>query len=69
MLQELLADVDDRIVIAVTFMAMLEMVKGRELSVEQAEPWGPIHCRRVRPEAARVAIPVGPAVAAARVDA
>jgi segregation and condensation protein A len=44
-LQELLAGVTDRVVIAVTFLAMLELVKGRELVVEQHEPWGPIHCR------------------------
>jgi chromatin segregation and condensation protein Rec8/ScpA/Scc1 (kleisin family) len=31
----------------VTFMAMLELVKGQELTVEQHEPWGPILCRRL----------------------
>jgi segregation and condensation protein A len=41
-LQELLRDVHDRIVIAVTFMAMLELAKGREVTIEQAQPWGPI---------------------------
>ncbi len=41
-LQDLLGDVRDRIVIAVTFLAMLELAKGREVTVEQAEPWGPI---------------------------
>ena len=41
-LQDLLNDVRDRIVIAVTFLAMLELAKGREVTVEQAEPWGPI---------------------------
>jgi segregation and condensation protein A len=41
-LQDLLGDVHDRIVIAVTFLAMLELAKGREITVEQAEPWGPI---------------------------
>jgi segregation and condensation protein A len=45
-LQELLNDVRDRVVWAVTFLAMLELVKGRELAVEQAEPWGPIEVRR-----------------------
>ena len=35
----------DRVVVAVTFLAMLELVKGRELSVEQEEPFGPIVCR------------------------
>ena len=42
MLQELLRDVHDRIVVAITFLAMLELAKGREVTVEQAEPWGPI---------------------------
>jgi chromatin segregation and condensation protein Rec8/ScpA/Scc1 (kleisin family) len=41
-LQDLLGDVRDRVVIAVTFLAMLELAKGREITVEQAEPWGPI---------------------------
>jgi segregation and condensation protein A len=41
-LQDLLGNVRDRIVIAVTFLAMLELAKGREITVEQAEPWGPI---------------------------
>lgn len=41
-LQELLHDVKDRVVVAVTFMALLEMVKGREIAIEQSEPWGPI---------------------------
>jgi segregation and condensation protein A len=41
-LQELLHDVQDRVVVAVTFMALLEMVKGREIAIEQREPWGPI---------------------------
>ena len=42
MLQELLRDVTDRVVIAVTFLALLELAKGREVVIEQAEPWGPI---------------------------
>jgi segregation and condensation protein A len=41
-LQELLNDVTDRIVVAVTFLALLELAKGREVSIEQNEPWGPI---------------------------
>src|SRR4051794_21238482 len=41
-LQELLHDVTDRIVVAVTFLALLELAKGREVAIEQAEPWGPI---------------------------
>ena len=45
-LQDLLGDLRDRVVVAVTFLAMLELVKGRELAVEQAEPFGPIVCRR-----------------------
>ncbi len=48
-LQDLLAGVRDRVVVAVTFMAMLELVKGRELVVEQREPWGPIFCRATDP--------------------
>jgi len=44
-LQELLRDVSDRVVVAVTFMALLELAKGREVAIEQAEPWGPIHVR------------------------
>jgi segregation and condensation protein A len=47
-LQELLRDVRDRVVVAVTFLAMLELVKGGELSVEQKQPWGPIQIRRLR---------------------
>ena len=45
-LQELLNGVRDRVVVAVTFLAMLELVKRREVAVEQAEPWGPIVVRR-----------------------
>ena len=41
-LQELLHDVTDRVVVAVTFMALLEMVKGHEITIEQRQPWGPI---------------------------
>jgi len=44
-LQELLRGVKDRVVIAVTFLALLELVKRREIVVEQAEPWGPIVAR------------------------
>ena len=44
-LQELLRDVRDRVVVAVTFLAMLELVKRREIVVEQDEPWGPIVAR------------------------
>lgn len=48
-LQELLRGVRDRVVVAVTFMAMLELVKGRELWVEQTTPFGPIHCHALTP--------------------
>ncbi|MGZ6340100.1 MAG: segregation/condensation protein A, partial [Candidatus Limnocylindrales bacterium] len=46
-LQDLLAGVRDRVVMAVTFLALLELVKRREVAVEQAEPWGPIMVRRL----------------------
>jgi segregation and condensation protein A len=49
-LQELLAGVRDRVVAAVTFLAMLELMKRREIVVEQAEPWGPIIARRATAE-------------------
>jgi segregation and condensation protein A len=49
-LQELLAGVRDRVVVAVTFLALLELVKRREIVVEQAEPWGPIVARAMSPE-------------------
>ncbi|MBA2701153.1 MAG: segregation/condensation protein A [Chloroflexi bacterium] len=44
-LQELLAGVRDRVVIAITFLAMLELMKRREIVVEQTTPWGPIVAR------------------------
>jgi len=44
-LQDLLAGVRDRVVIAITFLALLELMKRREIVVEQAEPWGPIVAR------------------------
>jgi segregation and condensation protein A len=46
-LQDLLAGVQDRVVVAVTFLAMLELVKRREVSVEQEAPWGPIIVRAI----------------------
>ncbi len=49
-LQDLLAGVRDRVVIAVTFLAMLELMKRREIVVDQAEPWGPIVARVTTPE-------------------
>ncbi len=52
-LQDLLAGVRDRVVIAVTFLALLELVKRREVTVEQDRPWGPILVRSIpRPMAA-----------------
>jgi segregation and condensation protein A len=48
-LQDLLRGVRDKVVVAVTFLAMLELVKRREIVVEQAEPWGPITARMVTP--------------------
>ena len=42
--------VRDRVVIAVTFLAMLELMKRREIVVEQAEPWGPIVARATTAE-------------------
>lgn len=46
-LQDLLAGVHDRVVIAVTFIALLELVKRREVTVEQDRPWGPILVRSI----------------------
>lgn len=46
-LQELLADVHDRVVVAVTFLALLELSKRREITLEQKRPWGPIIVRRL----------------------
>jgi segregation and condensation protein A len=53
-LQELLKGVRDRVVVAVTFLAMLELMKRREIVVEQDRPWGPIVARRTS-EAERLA--------------
>ena len=39
-LQDLLRGVRDRVVVAVTFLAMLELMKRREVVVEQSEPFG-----------------------------
>lgn len=44
-LQDLLQGIRDRVVIAVTFLAMLELMKRREVVVEQLEPFGPITAR------------------------
>lgn len=51
-LQELLGGVRDRVVVAVTFLAMLELSKRREISIEQSVPWGPIVARRMEQTAA-----------------
>jgi segregation and condensation protein A len=47
-LQDLLEGVRDRVVAAVTFLALLELVKRREVTVEQDRPWGPILVRSVQ---------------------
>lgn len=57
-LQELLAGVRDRVVVAITFLAMLELMKRREIVVEQAEPWGPIVARTAT-AAERAGAPAG----------
>jgi segregation and condensation protein A len=44
-LQDLLRGVRDRVVVAVTFLAMLELMKRREIVVTQDVPWGPITAR------------------------
>lgn len=49
-LQDLLRGVRDRVVVAITFLAMLELMKRREIVVEQQEPWGPIRARRITAE-------------------
>jgi segregation and condensation protein A len=46
-LQDLLGGVHDRVVVAVTFLAMLELSKRREITLSQAEPWGPIIAHRL----------------------
>ena len=49
-LQDLLAGVRDRVVVAITFLAMLELMKRREIVVTQAQPWGPIMARATTPD-------------------
>ena len=49
-LQELLRGVHDRVVVVVTFLAMLELMKRREIVVTQDEPWGPIVARATTPD-------------------
>ncbi|HXQ96028.1 MAG TPA: ScpA family protein [Candidatus Acidoferrales bacterium] len=58
-LQDLLGQTADREVAAVTFLAMLELVKRREIAVEQERPWGPIRCRALaRAAVAAAAVPI-----------
>jgi segregation and condensation protein A len=66
-LQDLLRGVHDRVVVAVTFLAMLELMKRREVVVEQAEPFGPITARRTTAEE-RSAAGVAPDVERAPLD-
>ena len=66
-LQDLLAGVRDRVVIVVTFLAMLELMKRREIVVEQAVPWGPIVARATTPHE-RALAGVGPEVVDAPID-
>ncbi|MBI2780340.1 MAG: segregation/condensation protein A [Chloroflexi bacterium] len=66
-LQDLLRGVHDRVVIAVTFLAMLELMKRREVVVEQKEPFGPITARRTT-AAERAAAGVAPDVEDAPID-
>jgi segregation and condensation protein A len=56
-LQDLLAGVRDRVVVAVTFLAMLELMKRREIVVSQEQPWGPIVARATTADE-RVGAPV-----------
>jgi segregation and condensation protein A len=66
-LQELLRGVRDRVVVAVTFLALLELMKRREVVVTQDEPWGPIVARRTTAEE-RAAAGVAPTVDEEAID-
>ena len=68
-LQELLAGVRDRVVVAVTFLALLELMKRREIVVSQAEPWGPIVARATTPEERALGKGAGPEALAAEAAA
>jgi len=68
-LQDLLAGVRDRVVVVVTFMAMLELVKSREIAVEQDVPWGPIIVRRAPGTAGGAGAAGAPAAGADEEDA
>jgi segregation and condensation protein A len=50
-LQDLLRGARDRVLVAVTFLAVLELVKRREVVVAQDEPWGPITVTPASPAA------------------
>ncbi|MGH3073356.1 MAG: segregation and condensation protein A [Gaiellales bacterium] len=65
-LQALLVGIHDRVVLAVTFLALLELVKRREVMVEQDAPWGPIRCRllgRTSDAAGAAAVPIDESLA------
>ena len=64
-LQDLLTGVRDRVVIAVTFLALLELMKRREIVVSQAEPWGPIVARATTAEERALGKGAGPEALAA----
>ncbi len=64
-LQDLLRGVHDRVVVAVTFLAMLELMKRREIVVTQEAPWGPIVARATTAEEQALA---GVAVADTPID-
>jgi segregation and condensation protein A len=66
-LQDLLRGVRDRVVVAITFLALLELMKRREIVVEQAEPWGPIVARATT-AAERAAAGVSPEETEAPLD-
>ncbi|HUQ43714.1 MAG TPA: segregation/condensation protein A [Candidatus Limnocylindria bacterium] len=66
-LQDLLVGVRDRVVVAVTFLAMLELMKRREVVVEQSEPFGPITARQTT-AAERIAAGVAANVEEAPLD-
>jgi segregation and condensation protein A len=66
-LQDLLRGVHDRVVVAITFLAMLELMKRREIVVEQAESFGPITARRTTREE-RAAAGIGVEVEDAPID-
>jgi segregation and condensation protein A len=66
-LQDLLTGIRDRVVIAITFLAMLELMKRREIIVEQAVPWGPIMARSTTAEE-RAAAGLGPSAPDAPLD-